>query len=66
MDALVILVIVIANAVLGYVQEAKAEQAVAALQRLTATTATVVRDGDDLRIPAVEVVPGDILRLAER
>ena len=44
-DALVIAVIVVANAVLGYVQQARAEHAVEALQRLTAATATVVRDG---------------------
>ncbi len=44
-DAIVIAVIVVLNAVLGYVQQAKAEHAVEALQRLSATTATVVRDG---------------------
>ena len=57
--------IVVANAVLGYVQEARAEQAVAALQRMSAATAGVVRDGREERIPAAEVVPGDILTLAE-
>ena len=46
-EVVVISVIVLLNAVLGYVQEARAEQAVAALQRMTATTATVVRDGRD-------------------
>ncbi len=64
-DAIVIAAIVVANAVLGYVQEARAEQAVAALQRLAAATATVVRDGRPDRVPADEVVPGDILLLAE-
>ncbi len=64
-DALVIVVIVIANAVLGYVQEARAEQAVAALQKLTATTATIVRDGNPSRISADRVVPGDVLLLGE-
>jgi P-type Ca2+ transporter type 2C len=64
-DAIVIVVIVIANAVLGYVQEAKAEQAVAALQRMAATTAGVVRDGQPTRVPADELVPGDVLVLAE-
>ena len=64
-DSLVIVVIVIANAVLGYVQEAKAEQAVAALQRMAASTASVVRDGNVSRIPADELVPGDLLVLAE-
>jgi P-type Ca2+ transporter type 2C len=64
-DALVVSAIVIANAVLGYAEEAKAEQAVAALQRMAATTAGVLRDGEQRRVPAEEVVPGDILLLAE-
>ena len=50
---------------LGYVQEARAEQAVAALQRMAAATAGVLRDGREERIPAAEVVPGDVLLLAE-
>ena len=64
-DAIVITAIIVANAVLGYVQEARAEQAVAALQRMAAATAGVVRDGLEERIPATDVVPGDILALAE-
>jgi Ca2+-transporting ATPase len=64
-EALVVFAIVIANAVLGYAEEAKAEQAVAALQRMAATMASVVRDGEARHIPASEVVPGDILVLAE-
>ncbi len=64
-DAIVITAIIVANAVLGYVQEARAEQAVAALQRMAAATAGVVRDGREGRIPATDVVPGDILTLAE-
>jgi Ca2+-transporting ATPase len=64
-EAIVIAVIVIANAVLGFVQERKAEQAVAALQRMAAPTATVVRDGQQVRIPAEELVPGDLLVLGE-
>ena len=64
-DAIVIAAIVLANAVLGYVQEARAEQAVAALQRMAAATAGVVRGGRELRVPAAEVVPGDVLLLAE-
>jgi magnesium-transporting ATPase (P-type) len=63
--AIVILVIVALNGVLGYVQEARAEQAVAALQRMAAATAGVMRDGREDRIPTDEVVPGDILLLAE-
>ena len=64
-DAIVIAAIVMANAVLGYVQEARAEQAVAALQRMAAATAGVVRDGREERISAADVVPGDVLVLAE-
>src|SRR5690606_32133396 len=64
-EVIVILVIVVLNAVLGYVQEARAEQAVAALQRMAAATAAVRRDGEERRIPSVDVVPGDVLLLAE-
>jgi magnesium-transporting ATPase (P-type) len=64
-EALVILAIVVLNAVLGFVQEARAEQAVAALQRMTEAQATVVRDGEERRVPARELVPGDVLVLGE-
>jgi magnesium-transporting ATPase (P-type) len=64
-EAIVISGIVVANAVLGVVQEARAEQAVAALQRMAAATAGVVRDGREVRVPTVDVVPGDLLVLAE-
>ena len=64
-DAVVIAVIVVLNAVLGYAQQAKAEHAVDALQRMTATTATVLRGGVPARVPTREVVLGDVLLLAE-
>jgi P-type Ca2+ transporter type 2C len=64
-EALVIVVIVILNAVLGYVQEARAEEAVAALQRMASPTAGVVRDGREDRVPSAELVPGDVILLAE-
>ena len=64
-DVIVILTIVILNAVLGYVQEARAEQAVAALQRMAAVNASVLRDGRVERVPSSDVVPGDVLLLAE-
>ncbi len=64
-EAVVIAVILVANAVLGYVQEARAEQAVAALQRMAAASSTVLRDGQEQRIPSADVVPGDVLVLAE-
>ena len=64
-EVIVILFIVVVNAVLGYVQEARAEQAVAALRRMAAATAGVMRDGREERVPAIDVVPGDVLLLAE-
>jgi len=64
-EALVIAVIVVLNAVLGYVQESRAERAVAALQQMAAATASVVREGREERIAAANVVPGDIMLLAE-
>jgi len=62
-DAIAILVIVVLNAILGFVQEYRAEQALEALKKLTAPTARVIRDGELTNIPAAEVVPGDILQL---
>ncbi|WP_156685740.1 cation-translocating P-type ATPase [Mycobacterium sp. Marseille-P9652] len=64
-DAVVIGVILVLNAVLGYVQESRAEHAVDALARMTAATATVVRDGTRREVPARDLVPGDVLLLAE-
>jgi len=63
LDAWVILAIVLACVVLGFVQEYRAEQAAAALQKLAAPAATVTRDGQDQVIHAREVVPGDVLVL---
>ena len=65
LDALVIGVIVVANAALGVAQQAKAEEAVAALAVMTAATSTVLRDGVLADIPSSGLVPGDILALAE-
>ncbi|EHK55550.1 cation-translocating P-type ATPase [Allomesorhizobium alhagi] len=64
-DAIVITMVVVANAVLGFVQEARAANAVAALARMTAVTSSVLRDGERRRIPSAELVPGDILLLEE-
>ncbi|MCP5026185.1 MAG: cation-translocating P-type ATPase [Actinomycetia bacterium] len=65
LEAIVIGAIIILNAILGYWQEAKAVEAVAALSRLTALHATVLRDGDLSVILSSELVPGDILLLGE-
>lgn len=64
-DAIVIAAIVLLNAVLGYLQEAKAANAVAALARMTAATSAVVRDGQSMRVPSAELVCGDLLVLGE-
>ena len=60
-EAIVILAIVVLNALLGFFQEARAERSVRALMALAAPEATVVRDGERQRIPADEIVPGDIV-----
>ena len=65
LDAVVIAAIVLLNGVLGFVQQARAADAVAALTRMTAATSTVVRDGTTMRVPSEELVPGDLLVLAE-
>jgi Ca2+-transporting ATPase len=64
-DALVILVILMLNALLGFYQEYKAEKAVEALKELAVTYAKVIRDGKVEEIPAKKLVPGDILVLEE-
>jgi Ca2+-transporting ATPase len=60
-EAIAILAVVLLNAVMGFVQESRAEQAVAALRRMSAAHAHVIRDGERHSIPAAEVVPGDII-----
>ena len=62
-DAIAILLIVVLNAFLGYYQERRAEAALDALQKLTAPSARVRRDGKLAVVKAEEVVPGDILEL---
>ena len=64
-DAIVVSLVVVLNAVLGYVQEAKAESAVAALAKMTAVTSAVLRDGQVTRVPSAALVRGDVLVLSE-
>jgi len=64
-DSVIISIIVVVNAVLGFAQEYKAEKSIEALKKLTSLKATVLRDGNKKRILAKELVPGDIIRLEE-
>ena len=64
-EAIAILAVVLLNAVMGYVQQARAEQAVAALRRMSAAQAQVVRDGARQSVPAAELVPGDLIVIEE-
>lgn len=64
-EALAIFPIVLINAVMGYVQEARAERAAAALRQLSAAQARVIRDGAPLSIDAAGLVPGDVILVAE-
>ncbi len=62
-DSGVIFGVVLVNAIIGYIQEAKAENALAALADTMISEATVLRSGEKLRIPSTELVPGDIVLL---
>lgn len=63
-EALAIAIIVLFSVIFGFIQEYRAEHALHALQKLTAPTANVVRDGAEQQIRAEMVVPGDVLVLA--
>lgn len=62
-DGIVIAVIVVANALMGYIQEMKADTAVAALKKLSGSSAKVIRDGTPKILSADDLVPGDIIIL---
>lgn len=63
LDAIVIAIIVLFAVGLGFIQEYRAERAIEALRQMAAPTAAVMRDGEEIEIPAREVVPGDIVLL---
>lgn len=62
-DAITILIIVIINAILGFVQEFRAEKSMEALKKMAAPEAAILRSGQQAKIPAKNLVPGDIVFL---
>ena len=62
-DAVVILVVVTLNAIIGSIQEGRAEQSLSALRRLSSLKVRVLREGQELVVDASEIVPGDIIIL---
>ncbi|MDI1322218.1 MAG: cation-translocating P-type ATPase [Algoriphagus sp.] len=62
-DTLIILVIIILNAILGFVQEYRAEKAMEALKKMTETQSQVIREGKTQTLSSNELVPGDLLLL---
>jgi P-type Ca2+ transporter type 2C len=64
-EGLAIFAIVLLNGVLGYIQESRAERAVAALRAMSAAEASVVREGERRSVPASELVPGDVILVEE-
>ncbi len=62
-DVIIICFVVVVNAVLGVVQESKAEEALAALQKMSAAQSKVIRDGQVVTVPSSELVVGDIVVL---
>src|SRR3954468_4211047 len=64
-EAIAISAVVLLNAIMGYVQEERAESAVAALREMAAAHAHVIRDGGLASVPAADVVPGDLIAVEE-
>ena len=64
-EAIAIFAVVLLNAIMSYLQQSRAEQAVAALRQMSAAHANVIREGERQHIPASELVPGDIVLIEE-
>ncbi len=64
-DASIIFAVLLFNAIVGTIQEGRAQNTLLALKRFAETSATVLRDGKDLIVPDTEVIPGDIILLQE-
>jgi len=62
-DTLVIVTIIILNAIVGFIQEYKADKAMEALKKMAASNARIVREGKTIKIPAEDLVPGDVVML---
>lgn len=62
-DSMIILIVVIINAVLGVVQESKAEKAIESLQKMSASNSKVLRDGKVMILPSIKIVKGDVVLL---
>jgi len=63
LDTAVILAVVIINAVIGFIQEGKAEQALAGIRQMLSVHANVCRDGQWQQVPAEQLVPGDVVKI---
>ncbi len=64
-EATAIFAVVLLNALMGYIQESRAEEAVAALSQMSAAHAHIIRDSAQRNVPAADLVPGDIILVAE-